>query len=145
REFLPWLDDNTRLEHTEGYIRSTIEIRKSNGAPMFAIICKGSIVGLVGFHQLNNDHQMGSIGYWLSQDHMGYGIMTEAVRSVVDLGFKDLGLNRIEIRCASENTASQGVPHRLGFEYEGTLKQAENLYGRYVDHMLFAKLKQDWA
>lgn len=70
--------------------------------------------------------------------------MTAAVRALLDNAFHNFGLNRVEIRAAVENTKSQAIPRRLGFQEEGIVKEAEWLYDRYVDHIAFAMLAADW-
>lgn len=63
---------------------------------------------------------------------------------MVNYGFTDLRLNRQVIACATENHRSRSIPERLGFCHEGTLRQAEWLHDRYVDHHLYGCLWQDW-
>jgi ribosomal-protein-serine acetyltransferase len=63
---------------------------------------------------------------------------------MLDYGFKDLGLNRIEIKCAVENLKSARVPEKLNFTKEGILRQAELLNGKFVDLYLFSLLKNEW-
>ncbi len=52
-------------------------------------------------------------------------------------------MNRVEIRCSTENSRSAAVPERLGFKLEGTLRQAEVLHGRAHDFLIFGLLAED--
>ena len=70
--------------------------------------------------------------------------MTRACRALVEVGFTRLDLNRIVIRAACGNDKSAAVPLRLGFTLEGTSRQAERLYDRYVDLRVYALLKEEW-
>lgn len=72
------------------------------------------------------------------------GIVTAACRVVIDEGFHNFGLHRIEIRCAVENRRSAAVPRRLGFVEEGVLREAEWLYDHWVDLRVFSMLAHDW-
>ena len=83
------------------------------------------------------------VGYWLAQEYNGKGIMTQSVRDLIRLGFDDYSLGRVEIRCAVENRKSRAIPERLGFKQEGTIRRAENLYGKYVDHVVYGLLRQE--
>jgi len=101
-------------------------------------------VGVIGFHDINHVHRFTSIGYWLSSDVQGRGIMTRACRALVQHALVDLGLNRVEIRAAVENCKSRAIPERLGFELEGAIRQAEWLHDHFVDHAVYGMLARDW-
>ena len=67
-----------------------------------------------------------------------------AVRAITNQAFKELKLNRIEIRCATGNKASQAIPKSLGFKEEGVMRQNEWLYDHFVDHIVFSVLASEW-
>ena len=81
---------------------------------------------------------IGQIGYWFGDEFNGQGIMTMAVKDVIEIGRDFYKLQRIEIRCATEHTKSRAIPKRLGFSHEGTLRQAERVYEHLYDHELYA-------
>ena len=70
--------------------------------------------------------------------------MTRAVAALLRHGFRDLKLNRIEIRAGVRNRRSRAIPERLGFRREGTLRQAERLAERTVDHAVYGLLAEEW-
>lgn len=144
REWLPWLDSIKSSSDTEKFIESTIKESSAGGAPNFAVLCEGSICGVVGFHEINKQHKIGSIGYWLAQDYSGKGIMTKAVKDLLEIGFRDLNLNKIEIRCAENNIKSRAISERLGFTYEATLRDCEWLYSKYVNHAIYSILASEY-
>ena len=53
-------------------------------------------------------------------------------------------LNKIEIRVATENVKSRALPERFGFKEEGVIRDAEWLYDRYVDHVVYGLLRYDF-
>lgn len=144
REWLPWLDYIQSRSDTEKFIESTIKESLAGGAPNFAVLYKGSICGVAGFHKINKQHKIGSIGYWLGKSYNGNGIITTAVKELLSIGFCEFYLNKIEIHCAEGNVKSRAIPERLGFTYEATLRQCEWLYSKYVDHAIYSILASEY-
>ncbi len=64
---------------------------------------------------------------------------------LTNYAFRQLNMNKVEIRAASGNRKSQRVPMKLGFTNEGTIRQAEWLYDHYVDHVVFGMLASEWG
>jgi RimJ/RimL family protein N-acetyltransferase len=60
-------------------------------------------------------------GYWLRADATGHGYATEATAAIIELAFARLGARRVAICHDPGNTASAGVPQRLGFRDFGTV------------------------
>ena len=85
----------------------------------------------------------GSIGYWISKDFAGRGIMPTAVALVTDYCFSQLGLHRIEINIRPENTRSIRVVEKLGFRDEGLRKGYLHIQGRWCDHRSYALVAED--
>lgn len=63
------------------------------------------------------------IGYWTRVSATRQGIMTESTAAVTRVGFEVCGADRIEIRVDPDNTASLGIPRKLGFTEEATLRR----------------------
>ena len=142
-EWLPWLDQIKTSRDTKTFIESTVKVASSGGAPNYAVLYKGAICGVVGFHEINKQHRIGSIGYCLGEVFTGKGVMTAAVAKLLTVGFVQFDLNKIEIRCAEGNLRSRAIPERLGFTYEATLRQCEWLYSEYVNHAIYSMLKSE--
>lgn len=85
------------------------------------------------------------LGYSMSEDYWGQGLMTEAAQAVIKHGFSNLGLDRICITTGPENIKSQNIIHKCGFTYEGTLRQAFRVYdGSVRDIMCFSISKEEY-
>jgi ribosomal-protein-serine acetyltransferase len=102
------------LRGNAAVIRLTRRQVADNDGFQTAIVCDGRIVGAVGFHGIDWDNRSSSIGYWLDAGHQGRGIMTSAVRALVDHALRGWELNRVEIRAAPDNRRSRAIPERLG-------------------------------
>jgi ribosomal-protein-serine acetyltransferase len=144
REWLPWLDEVQTPADTRQFIQSALKQYGDSSGLVTGIWVEGELVGVVGFNTISHTHRKAEIGYWLAQDYTGQGIMTRAVHALIDYAFNDLGLNRIEIPCATGNRLSCAIPERLGFKHEGIIRQAEWLYDHYVDWNMYALLAPEW-
>jgi len=85
------------------------------------------------------------MGYVLSRQYWGQGLMPEAVRAMIAFGFEKMGLNRLEAHCITENTASARVMEKAGMLYEGTLRQREFIKGAYRDTKIYSILKSEFS
>ncbi|UAL45560.1 GNAT family N-acetyltransferase [Sutcliffiella horikoshii] len=146
KEWLGWLDYVETVEDTIETIKARLSALVENGGypKSVAIIYKGQIAGTIGFNEINKGNKIGIIGYWLGEGFQGKGIMTKALNAIVDYGFRELGLNRIEVSIAVENKKSRLLAERVGFVEEGKLREAEWLYDRYVDHIIYSILAKEW-
>lgn len=142
-DWLPWAAGQTR-EDTEGFIRASQEQRSRKQGFQAAIVEAGEIAGIVGYHGIDWANRSTGIGYWLAQSRQGRGTMTVAVRALVDQALLDWDLNRVEIRAATENRRSRRIPERLGFQEEGTLREAEWVGDRRHDLVVYSMLAADW-
>ncbi|MEB2494666.1 GNAT family protein [Peribacillus frigoritolerans] len=144
REWLPWLDNTKKLEDTNGFINICLKGFAENKSVNTVIMYKEQIVGVAGYNQINWSNKTAYIGYWLGEEYQGNGIMTRVAKALADYAFKELKLDKVEIRVALENKKSRGIPERLGFVNEGCIRQAEWLYNHYVDHIVYGMLAKDW-
>lgn len=145
KEWLPWLDNNRYLQNTIDFIKITQMQYERNETVQFALVHKEEIAGIVGFHRIDWLNRATAIGYWIGEQYQGRGLVTRSCSKVLEYSFGRMGLNRIEIRCATENVRSRSIPERLGFKEEGLIRDAEWLYDHYVDHIVYGMLESDWV
>jgi ribosomal-protein-serine acetyltransferase len=81
---------------------------------------------------------------WLAEFQTGIGLMTAAVKALIDEGFQQLELNRIQARVATDNHRSQAVCDRAGLKKEGVLRQSEWLYDHFLDMTMNSILSTEW-
>jgi ribosomal-protein-serine acetyltransferase len=144
RQWLPWLDVVTRVEHTQEFIARSMQQFADRKGLVAAICDSGKIIGTIGFNRIDWGTRTGYIGYWLAESHQGRGIMTASCRSLIDYGFTTLKLDRMVITCDTANLRSSAIPLRLGFTHEGVIRDAEWLYNKSRDHDLYALLAGEW-
>ncbi len=144
RVWLPWVDSNRTVEDRKNFIRGALKQFAGNNGFQAGIWHEGRLAGVVGYHAVDWPNRATTLGYWLGEEFQGQGLMTAACRALVDHAIEELGLNRVSVACATENRKSRAIPERLGFRPEGVQRQAEWLYDRFVDHMVYAVLASEW-
>ncbi|GGA70055.1 GNAT family N-acetyltransferase [Ornithinibacillus halotolerans] len=144
REWLGWIDGTKNVYDSKQFIKGCIRLYEERQGLTLGIFFHGKLAGVIGFNSFDWTNRIGVIGYWLGNQFQGEGIMTRAVIAVIDYGFQQLGLNRIEIRAAYENYKSRAIPERLGFMQEGQIRQGEWLYDHFVDLIQYGLLASEW-
>lgn len=144
REWLPWLDTMTEVEHTRKFITHCLQMDANKRSLHTVVSFKGEIVGVASFNEIDWSNRVAYIGYWLGEAYQGHGIITQVVNGLIDLAFNELKLNRVDIRAAAGNQKSRAIPESLGFVNEGRIRKAEWLYDHYVDHVIYGMLAEEW-
>ena len=106
---------------------------------------EGKLVGAVGLRDIDAEHSLAEMGFWVAVEGWGQGYATEAARAVVAFGFEQLGLNRIYAHHMVRNPASGRVLAKLGMKQEGLLRQRARKWGVFEDVVLKAVLRAEWA
>ncbi|MEQ8476499.1 GNAT family protein [Fulvivirga sp.] len=96
--------------------------------------------GAGGLNDISVPHKKAEIGFWLLPDYWRRGIMTEAIPLICDHGFDQLELHRIEGFVETENQSSKHTLEKLGFRYEGTMKDCEIKNEKYISIDMYAIL-----
>ncbi len=143
RQWLDWVDKTNSPEDSKKNILQRQEGFEKKDSASFLVSHHGTWVGSVGFVDIDTANKCGEIGYWLSADFQGKGIITDCVRTLINYGFKELNLHRIVIKCSSQNTKSAGVPRRLGFTLEGRIREDKMVDGSFHDTLIFGLLDSD--
>ncbi len=132
------------IEDSRAFLEFATQKYENGGEPDWGIVYKGNgcLVGACGLVNWEADHARAEVGFVLSREYWGRGLMSEAVRAMLRFGFERMNLNRIEARCIAENAASARVMEKAGMFYEGTLRQREYIKGAYRDIKLYAILKK---
>lgn len=83
------------------------------------------------------------LGYWLDVDNQGRGMATESISAVLDFAFGPAGLHRVQAAIMPRNERSLRVIEKLGFRREGFAERYLQIAGRWEDHILFAKTREE--
>jgi ribosomal-protein-serine acetyltransferase len=145
RQWLPWVDHMRSVDDFRKYINACKQRYTSSSEMGYVIMAGHAMIGRLGLYNIDLNNRSASIGYWLDQQWLGKGVITRCCQAMINAGFSQLHLNRIEIRAAVENYKSQAIPERLGFKKEGIIRQAEFVNNQFVDLYVYSLLKEEWS
>jgi len=110
----------------------------------FAITVDNKVIGSIGVFRHENIHrQTAELGYYISEEYWGKGIMTEAVKQICEYVFSNSDIIRIYAEPFAYNTASCRVLEKAGFQYEGTLRNNAVKNGKVIDMKMYSILKAE--
>jgi ribosomal-protein-alanine N-acetyltransferase len=102
------------------------------------------VIGSCGFHHFDEGFHHAETGYELHRAFWGKGMMFEAMSAILTYGFTEVGLHRVEAIIDIANERSKGLLLKLGFTYEGKLRQRYSFRGRFEDEYYFGLLRDEW-
>lgn len=102
------------------------------------------VIGTCSFHRFGPGFHRVEAGYELNRAFWGQGIMREAMAAVLTYGFDDLEVHRIEAVIDIMNERSKELLLKLGFSYEGNLRQRFYMQGRFEDEYYYGLLRDEW-
>ena len=144
REWLPWLDATQTVEDERAFIRACLEKFAAGEGLATGIWYRGRMVGGIGLNAISQTDRRAAVGYWVSEELQGLGLVTRSCRALLSYAFDELKLNRVEIFVAPGNTRSHAIPQRLGFIREGTVRQMAWHYDHFLDLVLYGMLASEW-
>lgn len=142
--WLGWVDQYTTVEANEQYGKSALEQYAKETGVITGIWYHGCYAGSMALLHINRSVGSAEIGYWLGEAFQGQGLATNACRTMICHAFDAVGLNRLQINVQPGNIRSRAIPQRLGFQYEGTTRQAEIVNGYRVDLEVYGLLHSEW-
>lgn len=118
-KFLTW-EPHQEIETTQNLISALIDSQVNDKAYHWCVMFNSKIIGLVSLIDVRRKIRTwtlnrAELSYWISPEFQGKGHATEAAKSVVEFGFKNLSLRKIIIAHASQNIESKRICEKLGF------------------------------
>lgn len=131
-QYLTW-NPHTDPAETREYLTYVGQRYRTGDFYDWAVVDResGHMIGTCGFTSFNCPHDTAEIGYVLNPAYQGKGLATEAVRRVLDFGFDELGLHRIEAHFMEGNDASRRLMERVGMTFEGYARESMRIKGRF--------------
>jgi ribosomal-protein-serine acetyltransferase len=144
KPFMHWITPDYSGRSAAEFIEQAQIAREERCSMGFGIFDGDEFIGSIGFVNFDWAARTTEMGYWISTTHEGKGIVSAACQRLIQFAVDDLEMNRVEIRCSTENLRSAAIPERLGFTREGVLRQAFLRDGKLHDFAIYGLLAAEW-
>lgn len=102
------------------------------------------VIGIINLHNIDETNHSAETSYILCPRYWGKGIMTEALKRVLQYAFEEIGINRVQADVFQGNYASDKVLLKCGMRKEGVARKQYYKEGAYIDATQYAILREEW-
>lgn len=145
--WLPWIDGYDK-GFAQRFIRDSVGSWSEQRAYDFTIRPLTDLehhIGNVSVWPTSHQNKTGEVGYWIRSDQTSHGYGTEAAAVAIGIGFDELELHKVVLRIAVGNVASEKMAQKLGFTYEGILRDEVKVGSQWLDHTSWSMLNTEWT
>ena len=127
-------------------IRENMEHVAAGTAILWGIALNDSeqLIGSCTLFKINHQNRNCEIGYILNRAYWGQGLMSEAIKCVIDHAFDVLDLHRLEADTDPKNLASLALLEKLGFQREGYFRERWFVHAKWHDSVMLGLLRSDY-
>ncbi len=143
--WMPWCTATYSAEDAQSWFDSctfNLQINEAYDVGIFSVD-DDLLLGGISINQINWDHNIGNIGYWVRQSQQKKGIASKAVLAIAQFGFTELKLKRLEIIAAVNNIASRQVAEKAGATFECIARNRLELFGKPCDSAVYSLIPDD--
>jgi ribosomal-protein-alanine N-acetyltransferase len=136
----PWTD----IAQGEAYVAAAQAGEADGSMLRMGIEMDGMLAGVANMYKFDQQNRRCDIGYMLARSSWGKGVMQEALAALIEYGFTELNLHRIEADIDPRNHASARLLQGLRFTKEGHLRERWIVNGEICDSDVYGLLRADW-
>lgn len=118
-KYLPWVNETRNQDDSLEFIKKVQKDRSEGSEYGFGIYYQEVLVGHASLMHVI-DEELPEIGYWVSEDVSGRGIVTRVAGSLTEFGMDTLGLDQIVIKARPDNIGSNKVAENLDYQLRNT-------------------------
>jgi [ribosomal protein S5]-alanine N-acetyltransferase len=125
------------------WIKQQSAIPRTSFIFCITLIETNQFIGLIALNSGKANFKIAEVWYKIHPAYWRQGYATEALARLLNFGFFDLGLHRIEAGCAVENIASIKVLEKAGMTREGSKRKVLPIRGNWIDNYIYSILETD--
>jgi ribosomal-protein-serine acetyltransferase len=142
--WIPFAHTVTDVESARAFLQRFADAHAADTRHVFGIWRDGRLIGGVMFPTFDARTGNCEIGVWLSPEAQGRGLITTAVRQLIDWAFHTRGMSRVEWNTDPRNARSRAVAQRLGMTFEGVRRSRHPVAGVRQDSETWSILADEW-
>ncbi|OKI00685.1 GCN5 family acetyltransferase [Streptomyces sp. CB02923] len=142
--FIGLADMCTDLPSSRAFLQSYADKAAADSGRLYGIWTDGTLVGGVLFRTFDAAAGTCEVGCWLEETAVGRGLVTRAIRVIVDWAVEERGIHRVEWWASAGNTASTKLAERLGLVRDGVLREFHLHGGVRHDTEIWSVLAPEW-
>jgi RimJ/RimL family protein N-acetyltransferase len=142
--WIPWASRSADRESATGTLQRYADLQAKDAGRSYGIWLDGTLVGGTLFVSFSTETGVAEVGCWLEPAATGRGLITRAIRVLIDWAFRTRGLHRIEWHCRTDNIPSSNVARRLGMHLDGTMRSSSPWQGTRHDIEIWSILSPEW-
>ena len=141
---LNFVDRMKNQDAVDALVKAFADMQTAGTGFLWGIWENDSLIGSINAHDINLFVKSGEISYFIDKNHEGKGIMSKAFGAILAELFVEYKLQRVFLRCSTENERSQNIAKRHGFIHEGTERRVFMANGKLHDLMTWSMLKEEY-
>jgi len=136
----------TEMAQSDEFIQRAVDAQAAGTSLRLGIVRRDDdrLIGQCTLYAVSDQNRRAEMGYTLASDAWGRGYMNEALIALVDYGFGTLDMIRLEADIDPRNLASARALERLGFAFEGLMRDRWIVGGEISDTGFYGLLRRDW-
>ncbi|MGH3716093.1 MAG: GNAT family N-acetyltransferase [Micromonosporaceae bacterium] len=142
--WIPWASVSTDLDSARATLQRYADGQAADTKRLYGIWLDGALVGGTMFVSFDAESGVAEVGVWTEPAGEGRGLVTAAVRHLIDWAFTVRGMHRLEWRTTPANVRSSNAARRLGMQLDGVLRQEHPYRGVRHDTEVWSLLAEDW-
>ncbi|MFJ2865501.1 GNAT family N-acetyltransferase [Kitasatospora sp. NPDC087314] len=143
--WIPWATRSTDLASARATLQRYADQQAADTGRIYGIWLDGTLVGGVMFVAFGVESGNCEIGVWTEPAGAGRGLVTAAVRHLLDYAFVIRGLHRAEWWTTSDNAPSRAAAQRVGMKLDGVLREFFLHNGVRHDMEVWSLLAAEWT
>ncbi|GAA2495508.1 GNAT family N-acetyltransferase [Winogradskya humida] len=142
--WIPWASLSHDLESATARLQRYADLAARDAGRLYGIWLDGVLVGGTMFVSFDVANGVCEVGCWTEPAGSGRGLVTRAVRVLIEWAFVERGMYRVEWHCRPDNTASSAVARRVGMTLDGVIRQNYPYRGVRYDSEVWSVLAPEW-